>query len=522
MLIEPRYPALDANCTTSASTTEITASIANLPATQETTSPSVINASTSVKKVISELEASFGLKNKPSQPQQQAESISTETFVAKIPIPSYFDATKAISPQYSHPVHPSTTTTAQQRTFFKTGQFTYASLKSDAKTQTDREVTESVSPTPPPKVPILLSHPTPFLLNSCKASLPISPPAAPVGVMESDSSNDRQVHHSSAHHNRHLGHISYADEGHHHRLIHSHHQEAAHNVKKVPPLTTVSVSTCPSCGSENVSSESSAKRSASFQHLLHTKTSHHACSHNMPPRVTNKSFPSSGDTVYRSKSFNYGLYPSHSGPKAVVEERDPLPVSCSFLRYDCCDCDREVRRKFVHPKSKRVRRKKADRVYSRRLPTSSTDPYLSLYPNTHRRYVQMKASPRLSCCSGCNNNSSGSSGGAFRYEPLDPFQLQRSHGNLIERSKSFHFPASSGHLINKHPRNFGNSHNHFGGKLNNYRFWDLDEWRAQVRREKARRKERRALLMVSIVGIIVFICVSYFGTLLFLRITRLP
>ena len=56
----------------------------------------------------------------------------------------------------------------------------------------------------------------------------------------------------------------------------------------------------------------------------------------------------------------------------------------------------------------------------------------------------------------------------------------------------------------------------------NYRFWDVEEWRAQIKREKAKREERKALIIVSAVGIIVFICVSYFGTLLFLRVTRLP
>jgi amino acid permease len=57
---------------------------------------------------------------------------------------------------------------------------------------------------------------------------------------------------------------------------------------------------------------------------------------------------------------------------------------------------------------------------------------------------------------------------------------------------------------------------------NNYRFWDIDEWREQMKRDRAKKSERRALMTVSALGIIVFICVSYFGTLLFLRITKLP
>lgn len=66
------------------------------------------------------------------------------------------------------------------------------------------------------------------------------------------------------------------------------------------------------------------------------------------------------------------------------------------------------------------------------------------------------------------------------------------------------------------------SHPDAKNKMSNYRYWDVDEWRAAVRREKAKKKERRALLTVCAVGIIVFIAVSYFGTLLFLRITKFP
>jgi hypothetical protein len=83
---------------------------------------------------------------------------------------------------------------------------------------------------------------------------------------------------------------------------------------------------------------------------------------------------------------------------------------------------------------------------------------------------------------------------------------QHHHRLPVDRSRSFH--VSTGNVDSN--------------KLNNYRYWDVDEWRAQVRRQKAKKKERRALLTVCVVGIIVFIAVSYFGTLLFLRITKFP
>ena len=53
------------------------------------------------------------------------------------------------------------------------------------------------------------------------------------------------------------------------------------------------------------------------------------------------------------------------------------------------------------------------------------------------------------------------------------------------------------------------------------RFWDVDQWRNKLRKERLRKKERNVLMVVSSIAIIVFIGISYFGTILFLRLTRL-
>lgn len=53
------------------------------------------------------------------------------------------------------------------------------------------------------------------------------------------------------------------------------------------------------------------------------------------------------------------------------------------------------------------------------------------------------------------------------------------------------------------------------------RFWDVEQWRNKLRKERLRKKERNVLMIVSSIAIIVFIGISYFGTILFLRLTRL-
>lgn len=58
------------------------------------------------------------------------------------------------------------------------------------------------------------------------------------------------------------------------------------------------------------------------------------------------------------------------------------------------------------------------------------------------------------------------------------------------------------------------------------RFWDVkkfdvESWRNKLHKERLRKKERNVLMVVSSIAIVVFIGISYFGTILFLRLTRL-
>lgn len=79
-------------------------------------------------------------------------------------------------------------------------------------------------------------------------------------------------------------------------------------------------------------------------------------------------------------------------------------------------------------------------------------------------------------------------------------------------------------LMNPAPNSFDLPHNPKGDYVDGAfvdRFFDVEQWRNKLRKERLRRKERNVLMVVSSIAIIVFIGISYFGTILFLRLTRL-
>ena len=587
----------------SATRTSTTASTTKTTTTATTAGATGI---TSVKKVICELEASFGRKNLSEQQEQQhleqrthlsspihqgvnnkvtinAPSSRTTTTILPFSLNSNNSSHLRNNTSVKQPLLLATTSSSSQD----------KSPNSSVKTQTEREAPESLTPSPEAKRLVL----EPNSIFKTRASMvPLKT------AMESDSS----CHHHHDHDHQQFIHQN----KHHHRRGQHHHQ---HPVKSslVPPLTTVSVSTCPSCGSENVSSESmpssaATKRSLSFQHLIQDKhhrevttTSSGDCHgqhHHHHPSTSSKLFQKkiltstplvsamnhqnvhhhkschineSGGIINRSKSFSYNL---------LMPQEESTSSSC--LTCKGCDCDfvpslpkprilsnqhilPSSNRKKVTPNTtdpgyssyfdrngKKLRRKKTTRVTtssSRKVQDAKLfddqkhrqrPSYLSLYPdqNLHlykhhhpsRSYLLPPPPPSSSklpsflpmmppvsgyCpCPECEKS--------LKYDPLEKFLRRNSnhflnqphhhphrHHNVIDRSRSFHVTTGNPDL---------------DSKLNNYRFWDIDEWRAQVRRQKVKRKERRTLLTVCVVGIIVFIAVSYFGTLLFLRITKFP
>lgn len=326
-------------------------------------SRTTVTPSTSVKKVISELEATLGLRNN----QNDRKAGSSQQRCAAPP-----EATSLT--RFSNP-------------------------KTDVRTQTDREIPETITHGPTSRLPC---------------------------TMESDSS------------------------------FHE-------NFKPVPPLTTVSVSTCPSCGSENVSSECQpTKRSASFQHLLQTSSKVRPC-HVSAPKLSHNNIDT--NHLLRSQSFTFN-----------VAGEDSCHCRCPYPA-------RSAHRTDVG-RSKKLRKKKSSReVRHRPLGESRC---LSIYPDNYwSPYHAPHPGARTNCYPSCSHKAM----------PCRP-------SARVDRSCSF---------VHMTP-----------GLRNNYRYWDIDEWREQLKRDQAKKSERRALMTVSAIGIIVFICVSYFGTLLFLRITKLP
>lgn len=248
----------------------------------------------------------------------------------------------------------------------------------------------------------------------------------------------------------------------------------------VPPplLTTVSVSTCPSCGSENISSEGT-KRSSSFQHLVrdHRPSNNRRgyCKHQLKAHKEQQQQYQEGLTrtpvtiVPRSQSFQIMS-------KGVIN--DPM-CGCPC---NCIQCQQQIRKSAI-----RAKRAKRKRHSSHRNVSTSDQRFLSVYPN---RYYLPQPTRKDSCCSICYKASCQS---INRQLNGDFYGLNRSR-SMVEPVKPI---------------------------ARNYRYWDIDEWRAQIKREKAKSKERKALAMVCALSILVFICISYFGTILFLRVTKL-
>ncbi|KAI1296896.1 hypothetical protein HDE_05090 [Halotydeus destructor] len=271
--------------------------------------------------------------------------------------------------------------------------------------------------------------------------------------------------------------------------------------------TTVSVSTCPSCGSENVSSSPSAstsahrtkaRRSASFQQLnpvsVHRKYSSCDGCHRTAQ-------------VYRSHSFTSYKCPDYDSDKQQ-HKVDML------LKCDCGAC------RVRHKKLQAKKYQHANNGRNRREPMKKKR---SKHRNGQmsRSFSGLTGTEHLHQCSSvwCTKNKLVppsatatvkpilATGSAYKSQPLSPW-VPPLDG---PRKKSGH-----GHQHHQH------HHRLSMPSSADYRFWDVEDWRAQMKREKAREKEKAILMLVSAIGIIVFVCVCYFGTLLFLRVTKLP
>lgn len=411
-----------------------------------------------------------------------------------------------------------------------------------------------------------------------------------------------------------------------------------------PPAltTTVSVSTCPSCGSENVSSDqspqvqsgssrhllskshhhvsssgipnvSSAKRSASFQHLtqrnhrlLHTCSSgeftspitktpissntqqHHNHSsqlqnsssnnnhhhnhhphHNSESNVHNSNGTSHSNNhhhhqhhIYRSKSFSCNLQPDllemsnshnnqypHDHPFHQLNghpKHQKMTCDCDFR--ECIPCVRLENRMLNHHHNSKLtnpilgssslhphpyvrRHQHQSKKHKKKKKRSSSDGKSYRAANLHRQFSlsfnpepHSSSSPHIWTTSGALKPTTvGTTPNGTR--GIHPC----CHQGCVLSGCPIEMKTRSYDLNHHHPTVVSNIRSSFQHPKDqaaiyhrNYRFWDVEEWRAQIKREKAKSKERKALMIVSAVGIIIFICVSYFGTLLFLRVTKLP
>lgn len=313
-----------------------------------------------------------------------------------------------------------------------------------------------------------------------------------------------------------------------------------HEQKPVVPLTTVSVSTCPSCGSENVSSTSNgARRSASFQHLTTSKvncgTHNNRCDPYSNPshhHTTSKLLPNLSN-VHRSRSFNCNLATS-------VPNLEPDASSNS------CDCHC----KCLVCRGRQIKARPTASRYTSHYQHLNHHQYQPI--GNYRRYKQGKKKKQPSfrhssvyplnldpialekqgawsgnyCCQGCAASTGSNTTTSNLIDPrcIGQGMSSSSYFALPRKSSAYqlHHDDSLINPISNRHRTWKEKQFNSSGIYRDYRYWDVDEWRAQLKKERAKRKERAALMAVSALGIIIFICVSYFGTLLFLRITKLP
>lgn len=275
---------------------------------------------------------------------------------------------------------------------------------------------------------------------------------------------------------------------------------------RVAIATTVSVSTCPSCGSENVTSSPSiggARRSASFQQLHHAtaNANRSSCLGCVPSSVP--------DPVYRSQSFTYKCHDNYDSSDKMFD------CDCS----SCLICNKHYKKKYqqLHQQHRerenhRIRREPLKKVKKR--PTRNTGMSRSFAGIDTVANHRITSDPNHCSSIWCTRT---------KYQPpqLTTNYRPSPYRQIRQKPSSFDFRWPPTHTKPYHERK--DTHNLLAMSSSaDYRFWDVEEWRAQMKREKARQKEKAVLMVVSAIGIIVFICVSYFGTLLFLRVTRLP
>lgn len=313
--------------------------------------------------------------------------------------------------------------------------------------------------------------------------------------------------------------------------------DSSFHEKPVVPLTTVSVSTCPSCGSENVSSTSNgARRSASFQHLTTSKVNcngHNRCDpysnpHNL--HSTSKLLPSMNN-VHRSRSFNCNLTTSVPNLEPDVSSNScDCHCKCMICRGRTNHKTRQTPNRYTshyqhlnHHQYQPIGNYRRHKQAKKRKQPSFR--HSSVYPLTLDPILLEKQHHWNNyCCQECVSSGSNTTTSNLIHPRCNGQGMSSSYFPLTRKSSSYqlHHDDSLINPISTHRTWKGEKRLNSSGIYRDYRYWDVDEWRAQLKKERAKRKERAALMAVSALGIIIFICVSYFGTLLFLRITKLP
>uniref|UniRef100_T1KHA3 Uncharacterized protein n=1 Tax=Tetranychus urticae TaxID=32264 RepID=T1KHA3_TETUR len=242
-----------------------------------------------------------------------------------------------------------------------------------------------------------------------------------------------------------------------------------------PSSATVTVSTCPSCGSENVDPNLKSHRRYSTESYHQTgqqsnkwksysrpeimsKSSHRSSPYKIKSNCNNSSFKQS--SRHHHSHHHHGHHYGHHRLMNRPSKKHSLASELDMIRK----------------KSK-----------------SKRDRYCSKSSSTRINSNDLRDAGRCHICKHDEDN---------RLSGLYPSIGATGLGRTSKTDCPYSLAYDDDHLM---------SH-----------LCDIDSWHRRRKRETLKKKERAIIAILSIVAVLIFIAMSYFGTILFLRITTMP
>ncbi|XP_053214658.1 uncharacterized protein LOC128397910 [Panonychus citri] len=254
-----------------------------------------------------------------------------------------------------------------------------------------------------------------------------------------------------------------------------------------PTSATVTVSTCPSCGSENV--DPCLKSSLSSASSSSTSSPHH--------RYSNE--------LSSSKKWK-----SYSRPE-MINSKSSYRSSPYKIKSHCTNSSfKQSSRHHGHSHHHHHHGHHHNHGHHR-LNTRSSSKKHSLSSELEMIRSKSKSKrDRYSCSKLSSINDSGRC------------HVCKQVGHDESRLHSFNQRSSSSSTIKGTDCPYSLTKSNYDDDHLMSHLCDIDSWHRRRKRETLKKKERAIIAILSIIAILIFIAMSYFGTILFLRITTMP